>query len=549
MILFTLLALAAAAAAPSPLAERTFRFESPAEAVLILEAGCDACDWGVRGREAAVLAIALDGSYSQHVVLFRGAPATYRLLLGPLAAGEHRVSVTRDEKRSARGAVAVQVAGMAVEAIARDNPLYPVVASAPVLQARPGSLERFSDVPLLLYAEPVVGPGGDGRRYTYVFSNEDGGTPADRLMATWGRVTDIELAYEVERDESGRVVREEIQAKDHVVRAFAGRRLGAHPVLYVATRNNMFDDRGKRTVRLAPAPVAVELGAASREAVMDANDWTYRVSSQEVRREGRVSQAPRPGRGRIPDPARFAYLEACGVVENARVAFDLVLDGLAQPLSSDAGRPEFRIGRSGCFRSAIALPAGAGLAAVRALRVRAHRAPPPKGGTASSRPPLVRLERINELFALEEGDRPGASVLRWEGPALVAIDGAPLVVQVPAARADGAHPECERSSPLARPGTARRRRASQVAHAVAAGPGLGSDAHAGDEMHFMTRLPETRVAPRADEEAGQGSKEALERQEAARCLRVAETTRDEPTRRSLRHRAAQLLFPGRHQDR
>jgi hypothetical protein len=403
--------------------------EAAGEAVLSLEAGCEACDWGVRGREAAVLVVEVDGAYSQHVVLFRGALAEYRLLLGPLGAGEHRLVVTRDRERSAPGAGAVSVTRAEVEAIGPDDARYPVVADAPVLHARRGSIERFSDVPLLLYAEAGRPAGLDERRYTYVFSNEDGGTPPDRLMATWGRVTDIELAYAVARD-ADRVVREEIQAKDHVVRPFAGRRLGAHPILHVATRNNMFDDHGRGTLRLAPAPLPVELGAASREAVMDAHDWTYRVSSQEVRREGRVSTAPRPGGGRIPDPSRFAYLEACGAIDRARVSFALVLDGRARPLPSDAAGPKFRIGRSGCFRAAIALPEAAAWSAIRTVHVRAHRAPRDERPAPSDPPPSVRIDRVSRLFVLGDGDRPGPSVLRWEGPATLAVEGPPLVLPV-----------------------------------------------------------------------------------------------------------------------
>ena len=46
-------------------------------------------------------------------------------------------------------------------------------------------------------------PRGERLRYSVVFSNEDGGTPSDRLMATWGRLTDIEYVYAVERDTDG----------------------------------------------------------------------------------------------------------------------------------------------------------------------------------------------------------------------------------------------------------------------------------------------------------------------------------------------------------
>jgi hypothetical protein len=419
-----LLLAAAVAPAASPLVDRPFVFARAAEAILTLAAGCDACDWGARGREAAVLSVEVDGVYSQHVALFRGAAGTYRLLLGPLAAGEHRLRVTVDRRRSARGAGAEAVTAADVEAVPADDPRYEVVAGAPVLHARPGSLERFSDVPLVLYAESAAAAGREERRYTYVFSNEDGGTPPDRLMATWGRVTDIELAFTRERDAAG--LRETIQAKDHVVRPFAGARLGGHPVLYVATRNNMFDDRGKGTPRFAPAPELVDLRGTSREAVMDANPWTYRVSAQEVRREGRVAPPARPRRGRIPDPSSFAFLEACGAIEGARVAFDLELDG-GRRAASDAGDPELRIGRTGCFRAAVALPPGTALPSIRAVRVRAHRAPPERGRAKET--PSVRLDRLNRLF-LADGDRPGLSVLRWEGPAALAVDGPALVVPV-----------------------------------------------------------------------------------------------------------------------
>ncbi len=415
-----------ASAATEPLVDRPFRLDAPAEAVLTLEAGCTACDWGGRGREAAVLEVSVDGVYSQHVVLFQGSTGAYRMLLGPLGAGEHRLTVSRDAARSAPAAGSATVGRAEVEPIPPGDPRHEAVAEAPVLYARPDCLPRFTDVPLLLYVESTGGGGREERRYTYVFSNEDGGTPPDRLMATWGRVTDIEEAFT--RVAEGGLVRETIQAKDHVVRPFVGERLGRHPVLYVATRNNMFADRGKRTVRLAPAPEEVDLRGTSREAVMDARPWTYDVSAREVRREGRVSSAVKPRRKRIPDPARFVAIEACGGIEAARVALDVELDD-GRRLTSDARSPEFRIARSGCFRGAIALPAGAGLPAVRAVRVRAHAGPPPKGSAVSKEPPLVRIDSMNRLVPL--ADPAAAVVMGWRGPATLAPEGPPLVVAVP----------------------------------------------------------------------------------------------------------------------
>jgi hypothetical protein len=47
--------LALILAVPAPLHESAFRLDQPAEVVATVTAGCQGCDWGVRGREAAVL--------------------------------------------------------------------------------------------------------------------------------------------------------------------------------------------------------------------------------------------------------------------------------------------------------------------------------------------------------------------------------------------------------------------------------------------------------------------------------------------------------------
>ncbi len=413
-------------AAPPALSEQAFRLEGAAEAVAAIRASCERCDWGTPGREAAVLALSVDGTYSQHLVLFRGPSAEYRVLLGALPAGEHRLSLALDERRSARGIGPVRVESVAIEAVAAGDPRHEALARAPILRARRRSIEGFTDVPLVAWVETRATGRGRELGYSVVFSNEDGGTPADRLMATWGRVTDIELVYTVELGATGAVLREEYQGRDHVTLPFRGRKEGRHPVLHVVTKNNMVSDRGPSTPRLAPAPVPFALEGVSREAVMDAHPWTYRVSAQEVRREGRVAEAAAPGSKRIPDPRRFAYLEACGAVEDARLAFDVGLprgDRLVW-LPSDGGKTDFRVGRSGCFRAAVALFPGASVSDVRALRLRAHTRPPRKGERPLPRGSgRARVERVSRLFGLGPDDLPLASRLSWAGAADLAPDG------------------------------------------------------------------------------------------------------------------------------
>jgi hypothetical protein len=429
-------------ASPLPLHEQAFRLPRAAEAVAVVRASCERCDWGAAGREAAVLALSVDGRPSQHVVLARGPAGDYRVLLGPLTGGDHRLAVALDARRSARGVGAVRVEGVGVEAAAAGEPDHEALAHAPILHLRKGSLERFSDAPLVAWVETErAGDGGRELRYSVVFSHEDGGTPIDRLMATWGRPTDIELVYAIELDASGRVVRAVYQGRDHVMTAFAGRREGDHPVLHVVTSNNMVSDRGPATPRVALAPVRFATDGVSREAVMDAHPWTYDVSSAEVRRERLVVPGAAPGSKRIPPLDRFAVLEACGTVKDARLAFDV---GLRSPggetawHASDAGGRDFRVARSGCFRAAAALPPPATLRDAVALRVRAHTRPrrrgeaplPPGAGSA-------RVDRVTGLFALGPDGRPGPSACRWSEGAELRPDGPPLVLRCPAPDEDG----------------------------------------------------------------------------------------------------------------
>jgi hypothetical protein len=423
------LGLALLAAGPL-LREQRFEVERPSEAVATLTAGCEGCDWGQAGREAAALVLSVDGKYSQHLILSRGeGPEDYRVALGALGAGPHKLEIHLDRAASAKRAGRVRLEPVRFSLVPEDGSDHAMLAYAPILHARPDTLERFTDLPLLMWCEREAIPGGTRLRYSVVFSNEDGGTPIDRLMATWGRATDIEYVYSVELDDTGRLVGEEFQGKDHKLLPFRGPHEGTHPREWVVTDNNMVGDRGDTTRRYALAPEPFDLESASREEVMDAHPWTYRVSAQEARREGRVAEDARPGSGRIPDPRRFATLEACGEVQDAALSFAL---GAAGPggetrwYESDGGEPKFRVARSGCFRSAVALPAGEAGRLV-ALRVRAHTRLPQEG--EAPLPPgsgRARLTRINQLFLLGEDDEPAENLFAWVGEAVLAAEGPPF---------------------------------------------------------------------------------------------------------------------------
>jgi len=413
--------------------EHRFTLASEGEAVATITAGCAACDWGISGQEAVVAQISIDGHYSQHLIITRGeASAPYRIMLGSLTAGEHHLTIERDTARSSKGAGALKVQSVDVRAFAKGSPEQEWLANAPFIYARPGTVERFSDVPLLMWVERAPVP-AQGFRYSVIFTHEDGGTPTDRLMATWGRTTDIEFVIGRERAPDG-TEREEIQAKDHEILAFKGKRLGTHPLLWVATENNMVADSGPDAIRFAPAPELVSLDDVSREVVMDKNPWTYAVMAAELRREGRIDPAGQPGSAKIPDPRRFAYLEACAELEQATLAFDVGVskaDGALEWYPTDRGDARFRVARSGCVRVAVPVAEGVTAGNLGGVRIRAFTRPRRDGepvlpaGTGR-----VRLTRVNGVFMLDEDYRPGTPQLRWTGTIEARGEAAPVPVPI-----------------------------------------------------------------------------------------------------------------------
>jgi hypothetical protein len=414
-----------------PLHESSFELGRPSEVVATLTAACDRCLWSRKGREAAALELSVDGRYSQHLVLVQGeSPSEYAVSLGALAAGVHRLTIALDRRATAPGIRRATVSSVRIQSTAEGTGEHLALANAPILHARADAAGRFTDLPLLMWYESDPTARGRRIRYSVVFSNEDGGTPPDRLMATWGRVTDIEYVYGVELDAVGRNVEAEYQGRKHEILPFAGRREGTHPLLWVATDNNMMADRGDTTVRYRPAPVAFGLSGVSREAVMDAYPWTYRVMSLEVAREKRVVQNARPGAGSIRSPQHFAYLEACAELENAALSIAVGVGtpgGKLKWHDADGGRAAFRIARSGCFRSAVPLPSRLPPERLAALRFRLYAKPSgDRDRPVATNAVRGRLTRVNRLFLLGRDLLPGRNLFYWPGEAELVAGGEPL---------------------------------------------------------------------------------------------------------------------------
>jgi hypothetical protein len=419
--------------AAAALWDRPFTVERAGEVTATVVAHCGGCSWASPARPAAMLVLEVDGRYAQHLPLTRGeGPADYPVSLGPLGAGSHRLAIRLDRGWTPKAGRDVTIPDVRIATIADDDPVFRALAYAPVLHPRPNELNRFTDVPLVMWYETDATPRGTRIRYSVIFSNEDGGTPADRLLATWGRLTDIEYVLGIEFDREGLVLEATYQAKDHKILPFRGLTPGRHPHLWVVTDNNMVSDRGVTKPVFAPVPIPFDLSATSREAVMDAQAWTYQVSSQEAQREGRVAPNPAPASHLIADPRRYVYVEACAETKDAALTFGVAVDGRdgLRWSESDAGQKDYRIIRqssefpNGCFRGAAALPADAADAPLRALRFRAYTRrtregePPIPPGTAAA-----TVVRVNKVFRLGPDFLPGPGLFEWKGSLPLAVDG------------------------------------------------------------------------------------------------------------------------------
>ena len=431
MLVFAAVFLAACRApAPAPVADGVFRSDFDAarnaEAIARLTVRCDGCAWDKAGSEAVVLKLTLDDRAPVYLPIVRTGETQYEVMLGAVAPGKHTLNIISDPEltaRSLKGTAAAQWT-VAIDQVDASASRYEALSLAPIVYARPNTVGRFTDVPVLMWYEVEPGAGSKRYRYSVIFTNEDGGTPADRLMATWGRTTDIEYLYSVEVGDDGTIRSEDMQGPDHKILPYAGTREGRHPLLWVSTDNNMVLDKGTTTVRYAPAPLLVNLTDVSREMVMDTNAWTYEVAARELTREGKiVADDPPPGKGTISDPRRYAYLEGCGTLGNRALTFSVKVNDLW--ISADRGVVDYRIARDGCFRGAVPLPANTTVDHVSAVRVHAFAR---KDRPATT--PII-FSRLNTLFGLDGNYKPGPGRLHWTGNAEITAGGAPLEIPVP----------------------------------------------------------------------------------------------------------------------
>lgn len=395
--------------------EQSFHLKAEAEALLELTASSPQTSWSEAGSEAAVASVIVDDRYNQDIILFAGARTfTYEVMLGHLQPGEHALRIDFNRKRSATRASTIRIRNVKLSFIEPGNTDYQALSFAPLLYARPNTIGRFSDIPLLMWYETERDGPLTKIRYSVIFTNEDGGTETCALMARWGRTTDIEWIYEVKLDAHNKVVSAIFQGVRHETREFHGKEQNGHPALIVASDNNNVSDRGESEMRFALRPIPFDLSHNSREEIMDRHPWIYRLMSAELLREGKISDASpygSKGGNQVADPRRYLYLEAESEQHNSTISFAVKLKGDPTWYSSDLGNNRYRIDRSGYFRTTVRLPAGTRRAQIEKVEARCEAADDQK--RAKEKDVSVadcKLGTVSKAFMLDDRYRPGPSL-------------------------------------------------------------------------------------------------------------------------------------------
>lgn len=406
-LFLTVIILLATTGFSQTLVEKTFRAEKEAEALLEVTAIAPGTSWRVAGSEAATVTILLDGNYHQDLILHSGHRMfTYSVLLGRVAAGEHKLRFELNPKLTASGARDVRIDDARVTLVGRDDPRFAGVANAPILYARTNTIGKFSDIPLLMYYEKIDGM----LRYTVIFSNEDGGTQTSALMSRWGRTTDIEWVIETRLEKKIGVPSSTFQGVNHVTTIFSGRTEGDHPLLRVASDNNNFSDVGVTGVRFTLNPIEVDLSRSSREDVMDKYPWTWQVMAEEMLREGKLTDERTLGK-RIADLRNYLYLDAESEQKNGgAISFAVKLKNDPVWYNSDQGIGSYRIDRSGFYRTTIRLPRRIKPDEIERVAVACGLPGNPRSEEENQKASTARceLKSVNKIFLLDDQFQPAA---------------------------------------------------------------------------------------------------------------------------------------------
>lgn len=396
-----------------------FRLNNDGETIAEITASAPGSSWSVREKEAALARVSVDGQYNQEMMVFGNErPSTYHVCLGYLKSGEHTMSIVRDDHWSAPDA-GLHIQNARVTQIRTGSPEFEVVEHAPILYARADTLGNFSDAPLLMWYEVFKLPEGEAIQYSIVFSNEDGGTRTDALMARWGRATDIEYIYRVTLDNQDRIQKEVFLGIDEKPHPFHGRKQRLHPFILDATPNNDFTDTGYSPIKYRFMPVYADLSHHSREELMDRFPWTYRVMGEELEREQKLRPFGTTEGTKVSDPRNYLYLEMNAENQSAGLIAWVKLKGSERWYSSDRGRLDLVITRRGWYRTTIELPPGTAANSIQYLALECvDMSPLDLLEENGNKKPTAKceLEDVSKAFQLDSKYRPGKTLFEIRSP-------------------------------------------------------------------------------------------------------------------------------------
>jgi hypothetical protein len=390
------------------------------EALLGLTASAPGADWSKPGKESAVVSIQVDGRYASDLVIGSAAPTSYKLALGHLDGGRHRLAFSFAGDRSPAGAQRAVLQALRVELVTPGDAGYTALRHAPVVYGRTlaelgGPFQNATtDTPLVAWHEEsaATAPGHKVLEYSLVWSNEDGGTDTPALMARWGRSTDIEWIYHLEVDENGNRVpgTAVYQAPNHETLPFAGTFEGDHPLLETCTSNNNMCDKVDGPMRFFLAADQTRPVDRAREQLMDVNPWTYQVMAKELQREGKIEQPSSPSTPAVGDQRTYLYIEVDKDTANPRqmgLTVGVRLRGDPTLYRSDHGEPSWSVERDVPAATTVELPAGTTPADI--AQVIAIRQPMSNPDTGASE----TVTAVNRTFFLDQDYLPQQSFFSW----------------------------------------------------------------------------------------------------------------------------------------
>jgi hypothetical protein len=397
------------------------------EVFLSVTVSAPGVSWAERGNESAVVSAYVDGHYATDIVITSTSRVTREFALGSLRGGHHTLRLHYAGGRSPSNAGVARLQGIAFHTVRRDSAAFVAATYAPVLYGRnvAGLGGRFqnnrTDTPLVAWHEvlPAAKPGHSVIEYSVVWSNEDGGTAPNALMAQWGRTTDIEWIYRVEVDAHGRRVGTgEFQSPNHGTEVFHGRFDGTHPVLQTCTsNNNVCDAKELKAQHQAADPMRFALSTRNRlpagqprEHLMDTHPWTYQVMGREMVREHKTDPTSDPSSPTLGDQRNYLYVALDQAPSDSTVglAVDVVLKSDATTYTSDhLTLPSlFTIHRDGPAATTVKLPPGTTPADIESISVRRVSPLLPSGTDDGA---TVSVTALDRAFFLGSGYLPEAS--------------------------------------------------------------------------------------------------------------------------------------------